>query len=158
MIFLNLALPERTCYEPLASTHPDRQGRSARDLGALAYSVGPHVVFASGLYQPRSPAGAGLLAHELAHVAGTRSRPAALRRKPDPARLNVVVPERVPSTPFTPGADYAWQNPVLRASVFPARESAFRQFLLEEKEAELRADLACGAEKDPDRRPKVHVS
>jgi hypothetical protein len=26
MIFLNLALPERTCYEPLASTHPDTQG------------------------------------------------------------------------------------------------------------------------------------
>ena len=26
MIILNLALPERTCYEPLASTHPDTPG------------------------------------------------------------------------------------------------------------------------------------
>jgi hypothetical protein len=26
LIILNLALQERTCYEPLASTHPDTQG------------------------------------------------------------------------------------------------------------------------------------
>jgi hypothetical protein len=26
VIILNLALPERPCYEPLASTHPDTQG------------------------------------------------------------------------------------------------------------------------------------
>jgi hypothetical protein len=31
MIFLNLALPERTCYEPLASTHPDTQGTTDRN-------------------------------------------------------------------------------------------------------------------------------
>jgi hypothetical protein len=30
VIFLNLALPERTCYEPLASTHPDTQGHADR--------------------------------------------------------------------------------------------------------------------------------
>ena len=31
MIILNLALPERTCYEPLASTHPDTQGAALLD-------------------------------------------------------------------------------------------------------------------------------
>jgi hypothetical protein len=32
-IILNLALQKRTCYEPLASTHPDMQGLAAlRDL------------------------------------------------------------------------------------------------------------------------------
>ncbi len=33
MIFLNLALPARTCYEPLASTHPDTQGSAAPARG-----------------------------------------------------------------------------------------------------------------------------
>jgi hypothetical protein len=40
MIILNLALPKRTCSEPLASTHPDRQGSrdalvGVRELGRL---------------------------------------------------------------------------------------------------------------------------
>ena len=41
---------------------------SAESLGALAYTVGNHVVFAEGQYQPGSSAGQKLLAHELAHV------------------------------------------------------------------------------------------
>jgi hypothetical protein len=28
LIIQNLALSKRTCYEPLASTHPDRQGQA----------------------------------------------------------------------------------------------------------------------------------
>ena len=35
MIILNLALPERTCYEPLASTHPDTQGIASLTPHAL---------------------------------------------------------------------------------------------------------------------------
>jgi hypothetical protein len=42
---------------------------SARALGALAYTIGPHIVFDEGAYQPRTPDGAALLAHELVHVA-----------------------------------------------------------------------------------------
>lgn len=41
---------------------------SAAGLGARAYTVGPHIVFGAGQYQPRSPEGHKLLAHELAHV------------------------------------------------------------------------------------------
>jgi Domain of unknown function (DUF4157) len=117
---------------------------SARTLGAQAYSVGSHVVFGAGRYDPRTPPGARLLAHELVHVAQARGRPLALRRKPDDARLDVEVPDLQEVTPFTPGVDYAWQNPLIRQSVFPARESAFREFLLEEKGNDLRADLAGG--------------
>ena len=35
MIIQNLTLSKRTCYEPLASTHPDRQGIAARQFPAV---------------------------------------------------------------------------------------------------------------------------
>jgi Domain of unknown function (DUF4157) len=51
---------------------------STRSVSALAYTVGSHVVFAPGQYQPATAAGQRLLAHELAHVVqqSTRSRSA----------------------------------------------------------------------------------
>ena len=41
---------------------------SARAVGALAYTVGSHVVFDTHQYAPDTPAGRHLLAHELAHT------------------------------------------------------------------------------------------
>jgi hypothetical protein len=41
---------------------------SARAVDALAYTVGPDVVFAAGRYAPETDGGRELLAHELAHV------------------------------------------------------------------------------------------
>jgi Domain of unknown function (DUF4157) len=54
----------------------DRAGRSARAVGAHAYTVGPHVVFGSGRYAPTTEPGRTLLAHELAHVVQQRRSPA----------------------------------------------------------------------------------
>jgi hypothetical protein len=49
--------------------HTDnRAAESARAFNALAYTVGHHIVFASGQYDPESMAGRRLLAHELTHV------------------------------------------------------------------------------------------
>jgi hypothetical protein len=49
--------------------HTDaRAAESAHAVGALAYTVGRHVVFGAGQYAPGSSAGRLLLAHELAHV------------------------------------------------------------------------------------------
>jgi hypothetical protein len=45
---------------------------SARDVGARAYTVGPDIVFGSGMYRPHDPGGRRLLAHELAHVVQQR--------------------------------------------------------------------------------------
>ena len=42
--------------------------RSARDVGARAYTVGHDVVFGAAQFAPASPTGRRLLAHELAHV------------------------------------------------------------------------------------------
>ncbi|HTD55849.1 MAG TPA: DUF4157 domain-containing protein [Silvibacterium sp.] len=46
----------------------DRASASARGLGAKAYTLGNHVVFASGRYAPKTAEGRRLLAHELTHV------------------------------------------------------------------------------------------
>lgn len=47
-------------------------GRLTESLGARAMAVGEHVAFAPGEYQPGTPVGDALLAHELAHVAQQR--------------------------------------------------------------------------------------
>jgi len=51
---------------------------SARAVNALAYTVGPNIVFAAGQYNPATQEGRRLLAHELAHTvqqAGAGSGP-----------------------------------------------------------------------------------
>jgi hypothetical protein len=66
--------------------HDDMQaGHSAEAVQAQAYTVGRDIVFAPGRYVPGSPAGRGLLAHELSHVIqqgalarGTQALPDAL--------------------------------------------------------------------------------
>ena len=50
----------------------DEAARSARSVSAWAYTVGRDVVFGPGRYEPGTPAGRRLLAHELAHVAQQR--------------------------------------------------------------------------------------
>jgi peptidoglycan/xylan/chitin deacetylase (PgdA/CDA1 family) len=45
-----------------------RAAESARDINALAYTVGQNVVFGPGQYAPRTGDGQKLLAHELAHT------------------------------------------------------------------------------------------
>jgi hypothetical protein len=46
----------------------DEAARSAADIDAAAYTVGAHVVFGPGQFEPRTLDGRRLLAHELAHV------------------------------------------------------------------------------------------
>jgi len=46
----------------------ERADRATRAVGAAAYTLGDHIAFASGRYQPSSTSGSRLLAHELAHV------------------------------------------------------------------------------------------
>jgi len=49
--------------------HTDaKAAESARTVSARAYTVGQNIAFDRGQYQPHTPKGAGLLAHELAHT------------------------------------------------------------------------------------------
>ena len=73
----------RTYFEPRfgfdfsrVRVHKDNQAaESAREVNALAYTVGLDVVFGNGEYEPATPYGQRLLAHELVHVVQqTRNR------------------------------------------------------------------------------------
>ena len=43
--------------------------REAEKLSAKAFTIGNHIAFAAGEFQPNTPEGQELIAHELAHVA-----------------------------------------------------------------------------------------
>lgn len=69
--------------------HSDgRAAESARTVNALAYTVGSHVAFGAGQYQPGSEAGRRLLAHELAHVVQQGGGAAPARE------LSIAAPEQ----------------------------------------------------------------
>jgi len=79
----------------------DQAARSVRDVGALAYTLGPHVAFDRDRYAPHSSDGRHLLAHELAHVvqqsrgtAGAAPDEARLEREADAAADSVLGSER----------------------------------------------------------------
>jgi hypothetical protein len=58
--------------------HADaRAAQSAREVSALAYTIGEHIVFAANRFAPNTQAGQRLLAHELAHVIQQDAAPAA---------------------------------------------------------------------------------
>jgi hypothetical protein len=54
--------------------------RSARDIDAQAYTVGEHIVFGAGRYEPGSQQGRRTLAHELTHVLQQRAAGVAVRQ------------------------------------------------------------------------------
>lgn len=59
----------------------ERASESAREVDALAYTVGRDIVFRGGNYAPGTPRGDKLLAHELTHVIQQgASRPALMRQ------------------------------------------------------------------------------
>jgi hypothetical protein len=78
----------------------ERAAASARAVGALAYTLGPDVVFAPGRFAPHTSAGERLLAHEIAHVVqDRRARPAKQAR----LHRQVVAPAPAPGvTPPSP--------------------------------------------------------
>lgn len=96
--------------------HTDEQAtRSARAVGALAYTVGPHLVFQRDRFSPETPAGRQLLAHELTHVVQQGAAPNAetskgaaagsgnvLQRQGDPAAgrpAETPTPQPTPTAP-----------------------------------------------------------
>ena len=93
----------------------DAAARSAAAIQAHAYTFGRHVVMGAGRWQPHTPAGQKLLAHELTHVvqqSGSNSSPSqatSISNPHDPAEHEAVTesdhiggmgrPEVMPSDP-----------------------------------------------------------
>lgn len=83
---------------------------AARALGARAFTTGQDVYFGHNAYQPHTPAGRGLLAHELTHT--IQQRDAA----PGPQRSVEIVP---PDDPLEQQADRA-ADAAVRGGTLPA--------------------------------------
>jgi hypothetical protein len=80
-----------------------------RDLDAVAYTTGQDIGFAPGRYQPHTPWGQALIAHELAHVtqqAGHPGSPQAPVSAPDEAAEQAA---DTAATVFPVGAD-RWRH------------------------------------------------
>ena len=117
----------------------------ARGVSAQAFTVGRNVVFGAGHYAPDTESGRRLLAHELAHVVQSNGASGTLRRKAQITALNVTVPNPQGIAEFEPNVTYPWQNPHVRAKVFPEREMALRAFLYIQKRKDLEAEQGKGA-------------
>src|SRR5215472_933421 len=63
---------------------------SARAINAQAYTVGSDVVFRSGAYEPDTPGGRHVLAHELAHVMQQKAGPVS--GTPAPGGISISDP------------------------------------------------------------------
>jgi hypothetical protein len=80
---------------------------SARSLNAKAYTVGNHIAFKDGQYNPASQAGKALLAHELTHVVQQQHGVQAIQRAVEgkeitaPLPKNAVVDEKTGNASFT---------------------------------------------------------
>jgi hypothetical protein len=106
--------------------HTDARAQaSARDVNALAYTVGPHIAFAAGQYQPGRDAGRPLIAHELVHTiqqgaAIGRPRNLSIDRSDSPAEAEA---ERIAATISEPkGATVARAAGVGLARQAPPRD------------------------------------
>jgi hypothetical protein len=108
-----LAVDERAAMEAHTGVdlvgvrvHDDAQAdRAARAVGARAFTVGDDVAFRAGEYQPHTPAGRRLLAHELTHVVQQRGHAggaAVVRRAiaPEDVSVEMVGREFELSAPF----------------------------------------------------------
>lgn len=96
----------------MVRVHADAQAaESAREVNALAYTVGRDVVFGAGQYAPQGQAGRALLAHELTHVLQQHGGGSRLMRQPldgSEVAANEDEGERVTpaeSVPQEPGED-----------------------------------------------------
>src|SRR5262249_14973067 len=127
--------------------HTDqRASASAEGMGALAYTVGPDVVFAPGQFAPETTAGARLLAHELAHVVQPRHGAArgSIMRQRAPARQAPVRPATVQEaaefledmSKFLDGAEslaHSVLEPVPGAAATPAARKRARDLLNQQR-------------------------
>jgi outer membrane protein OmpA-like peptidoglycan-associated protein len=95
---------------------------SARSIGARAYTLGNHVAFASGEYDPGSSRGRHLIGHELTHVVQQSRAGKSVQRAPSPREEEIARSLTSPggvtgtlSPPFFSVYNFAINSPDLKA-------------------------------------------
>jgi lipoprotein-anchoring transpeptidase ErfK/SrfK len=135
---------------------------SARDVHAHAYTVGEHLVFDAGRYEPGSQRGQHLIAHELTHVlqqraarGGARLRPGLSQPGEPSERRAEAVADAVSRSQSASATEAASSGDVVRTLARQAAETGMPadaagpwQALAEEPAAEavIGAEGAAGAE------------
>lgn len=118
--------------------HTDAQAAdSARSVQAHAYTVGNHVVFGEGNYQPSSDAGRRTLAHELTHVVQQRSGP--VDGTPAPGGVSISHPSDRFEQEAERSADHAMGQPAAAGGDTVQGLSVQRQDAGEEEEEPVQA-------------------
>jgi Domain of unknown function (DUF4157) len=80
---------------------------SAHAIDALAYTVGPHIVFREGQFTPGRNAGRRLLTHELAHVAQQSASIGAIGLRSSTAPQLLIQRQPATNAPKAPGKSQA---------------------------------------------------
>jgi hypothetical protein len=120
---------------------------SARSISAQAYTVGADLVFRSGAYQPDTPGGRHVLAHELAHVVQQKAGPVA--GTPAAGGISVSDPSDAFEQAAVRAADHVMAGEPAPAAAAAGGEVATAQRAAEDEEPELAQTLpAQRAEED----------
>lgn len=123
---------------------------AARELGALAYTVGTDIVFGEGEYAPSTQAGRKLLAHELVHVVQQRRGPAVLQPQVAPTTRTATDADRrdyVRTTiDFLNSSAQFYSDPVVRvdAALF---DRVLNSWYVMVTEGETMIDASLGADR-----------
>lgn len=100
--------------------------RAARSVGARAFALGAHLVFADGAYRPTEPAGRRLLAHELVHVAQAEAGPTVRRQEDEEGESRAG--EVIAGGLATVAEQLAEHEPFERLVLDPLKARAEREF------------------------------
>jgi Domain of unknown function (DUF4157) len=105
--------------------HTDSEAAdSVRSVGALAYTVGPDMVFGAGRYQPHSVAGRQLVAHELVHVMQQSGGARVLRRAVSYSAPSVTTEDPIRRVLRDPRSDLALTVQTVNGQTLPATQDA----------------------------------
>ena len=125
-----------------------RADHSARSINAQAYTVGTDVVFRSGSYQPDTPIGQRVIAHELTHVVQQKAGPVA----GTPAGGGIRLSD--PSDPFEQAAERSAKAAVTQGAPVVATGSgaaSLQRAEPEEEEEYAQAFMAQRQDEDEER-------
>jgi hypothetical protein len=129
-----------------------RADESARSVNAQAYTVGSDVVFRSGAYQPETPTGQRVIAHELTHVAQQKAGPVAGTPAPGGIKLSD------PSDSFEQAASRSAEMAVAQTSPAPVASSgqaSVQRAAPEEEEETAQALVAQRAGEDEEEKEEA---
>jgi hypothetical protein len=128
-----LPMAQRAFFEPrlgidLSGVRVHAASEGAAGLGARAFTLGDHIAFAPGQWQPGTSEGRRLLAHELTHVLQqARGAPPAIRRDGDEGTSEFV--DRVTTTMRNTDGTGPVEGTVTRDEFAPAGGGQPRQLI-----------------------------